>query len=60
MQHTLLLAFVIRQGQDSCDRVDVVAWRFSADAESGDVSRRFETLHSFEATLSGGIPSFCQ
>ena len=60
LQHTLLLAFVINQGADSCDRVDVVTWHFRADAASGDVSRRFEPLHSFEATLSGGVPSFCQ
>lgn len=60
LQHTLLLAFVVNQGADSCDRIDVVAWRFNADAPSGDISRRFEPLHSFEATVSDGIPSFCQ
>ena len=60
LQHTLLLAFVYNQGQDSCDRVDVVEWRFRADPASGDISREFETLRSFEATFSGGIPSLCQ
>ncbi len=60
LQHTLLLAFVVNQGTDRCDRVDVVAWRFNADAASGDITRQYDLLHSFEATLSGGIPSFCQ
>jgi len=58
--HTMVLAFVHNQGQDTCDRVDVVEWRFSADPVSGDVSRDFSTVHSFEATTTAGIPSFCQ
>ena len=60
LQHTLLLALVVNQGAESCDRVDVVEWRFSAEPSSGDISRQFEQLHSFEATLSDGIPTFCQ
>lgn len=59
-QHVLLLAFVVNQGGGTCDRVDVVEWRFSADQASGEVSRQFDTLHSFEATLSAGIPTLCQ
>ena len=42
LRHTLLLAFVHNQGQDSCDRIDVVEWRFSADTASGEVTREFE------------------
>jgi len=60
LQHTLLLAFVHSQGQDSCDRIDVVEWRFSADPASGEVSREFETVHSFEATVAAGIPTICR
>lgn len=59
-QHTLLLAFVQSQGENVCDRIDVVEWRFSADMTSGQVSREFETVHSFEATLSDGIPTICR
>lgn len=59
LQHTLLLAFVVNQGTDSCDRIDVIEWRFSANPASGEISRQFDTLHSFEATLSNGEPAFC-
>lgn len=59
LQHTLLLALVVNQGSDSCDRVDVVEWHFSADPGTGEIFRRFTPLHSFEATLAGGEPSFC-
>lgn len=60
LQHVLLLAFVVNQGADNCDRVDVVQWRFSADAASGEVAKQFDILHSFEATLAAGIPTLCQ
>lgn len=60
LQQTLLLAFVINQGTGACDRVDVAEWRFSADTASGEVSRKFEILRSFAATVSGGVPGFCE
>lgn len=59
-QHTLVLALVHNQGQNACDRVDVIEWRFSADVASGDVSREFATVRSFEATLDAGTPTLCQ
>ncbi len=59
LRHSLLLAFVVNQGTDSCDRVDVIEWRFDADTSTGEISRRFQTLRSFEATLSNGEPAFC-
>ena len=59
LQHTLLLALVHNQGQQACDRVDVVEWRFSANAASGEITRDFDTVHSFEATVSAGIPTLC-
>ena len=60
LKHTLLLAFVHNQGQNRCDRVDVVEWRFSANPASGEVMREFDAVHSFEATLSAGIPALCE
>ncbi|MGI9238415.1 MAG: hypothetical protein ACR2QZ_13525 [Woeseiaceae bacterium] len=60
LQHTLLLVLVHNQGQDSCDRIDVVEWRFSAATSSGEISREYETLRSLEARLSAGIPTICQ
>lgn len=59
-EHTLVLALVHSQGQDACDRVDIVEWRFSAAAASGDINRDFATVHSFDATVSDGSPALCQ
>ena len=58
--HTLLLAMLTNQGDGACDRVDVIEWRYTADRESGEISRAFETLRSFEATQSDGIATFCR
>ena len=60
LRHTLLLAFVINQGTDSCDRIDVVAWQFDADPASGEVTQRFETVRSFAASILAGQPSLCE
>lgn len=60
LRHTLLLAFVVNQGAESCDRIDVIEWRFSADTASGEISREFDILQSFEATVSADIPAICQ
>lgn len=58
-QQTLLLAFATNQGTDRCDLIEVVEWRFSADASDGQVSREFETLRSFEAKLENGTATLC-
>jgi hypothetical protein len=60
LQHALLLAFVVNQGTESCDRIDVIEWRFSADPASGEIDREFDILHSFEATQSSGVPTICE
>lgn len=60
LRHSLLLALVVNQGSDACDRVDIIAWHFTADPQSGEIAREFENVRSFEATLSAGIPTFCQ
>ena len=59
LRHTLLLALVNNQGAGACDRIDVVEWHFDANTESGEISRRFELHHSFEATLEGGVARLC-
>lgn len=58
-QHTLQLAFLVNQGLGQCDRIDVVEWRFSADNDNGDIHKRFETVHSFEAERQNGTPRLC-
>ncbi len=57
--HTLLLALVVNQGSDQCDRVDVVEWRFRFDSARQEMHREFDTIRSFEAEMSNGAPRFC-
>lgn len=59
LQQALLLAFATNQGTGRCDLLEVVQWQFSADRLSGEISRRFELLHSFEARLENGAPTLC-
>ena len=59
MQHTLLLALLVNQGDGACDRVDVVEWRYVADPTNGEIMRQFDLLRSFEATIDAGLPAFC-
>ena len=59
LTHTLLLALVVNQGSDRCDRVDVVEWRFHYDSTKREMRREFDTIRSFEAEMSNGTPQFC-
>jgi hypothetical protein len=59
LTHTLLLAFVVNQGSGRCDRVDVTEWRFTRDSSTGEVTRDFQTIRSFEAELISGVPQTC-
>jgi len=56
---TLLLAFVVNQGTDRCDRIDVIEWQFRASKISHEVTRKFTVIRSFEAEMLGGTPQFC-
>ena len=59
LTHTLLLALVVNQGSDRCDRVDVVEWRFLYDNTRQEMTREFDTIRSFEAEMINGVPQFC-
>ena len=59
LRHTLVLALVVNQGIEACDRVDVVEWHFDADRGDGEITRHFDLHHSFEATLDGGVARLC-
>jgi hypothetical protein len=59
-RHTLLLAFVSRQGLDQCDLVDVVEWVFDADKSSGELRKDFNVLYRLEAKRIGGVPQKCE
>mgnify|MGYP000309589806 CR=1 FL=1 len=56
---TLLLAFATAQGAGQCDRVEVVEWRFDADAGTGEVFSRFDTVRTFTAEVVDGTPRIC-
>ena len=60
LQHTLLLALVVNQGTDACDRVDVIEWRYTANPQNGEIRRQFNTLRSFEARVVNGMPQRCE
>ena len=59
LRHTLLLALVHNRGDGTCDRIDVVEWHFDASPSTGEITRRFDPHHSFEATLEGGVARLC-
>jgi len=58
-RHTLLLAFVNKQGFGKCDLIEVVDWVFSVDQGTGRVTKDFRLLYSFEAENSNGTPRRC-
>lgn len=60
MNHTLLLALVVNQGTGACDRVDIIEWHFRANPTGGEVTREFELVRSFDASIANGVPEFCQ
>ena len=59
-QHTLLLAFMTKQGADQCDLIEVVDWVFSVDKNDGHITKEFRFLYDIEARLvDNGIPQKC-
>ena len=59
VKHTLVLALATSQGTDACDRIDVVDWTFSADRESGEVTKDFLVIRSLYADVVNGVPAPC-
>lgn len=60
LTHVLHLGSLARGGlSNSCDRVDVMAWRHTLDAASGQLELEVETLWSFGAHESAGVVSLC-
>lgn len=59
-QHILQLALLVNQGTGQCDRVDVVDWQFTRNPDSGDTSKRFVNVHSFETSNENGTPRLCK
>lgn len=58
--HTLIMGKLVRNGLSAgCDRIDVIAWRHTADASSGALDLGIQTLWSFGARESGGAAQLC-
>ena len=60
VRQTLLLAFATSQGTGECDLIELVEWQFSARQASGEVSKRFDTVSTFEAKLENDQPVVCE
>jgi len=58
-EHTLLVAFVFKQGYGQCDRIEVFEWIHSAAKESGNLRRTFDFLFALEAIRDAGVPREC-
>ncbi|MFL6550320.1 MAG: hypothetical protein ACJ8OJ_16625 [Povalibacter sp.] len=59
LSHTLFIANLTRAGVSaSCDRVEVIAWRHTANA-NGELNLDIEALFSFGARESAGVTSLC-
>ena len=59
-EQTLVLGLVTPQGPGVCDLVEVVNWKFSAQKDSGLVSKTFQLQRSIEAALVDGQPRLCE
>jgi hypothetical protein len=60
LTHTLHMGSLVRNGvSNSCDRVDVMAWRHTLDLASGEMELEVQTLWSFGAHEAAGVVSLC-
>ena len=41
------------------DIIEISRWQFSANKRSGELGKRFETVHNFEARLVNGTATIC-
>lgn len=60
LTHTLHIAALVRNGMsETCDRIDIVAWRHTLDPSSGTLTLDTETEFSFGARESDGVVELC-
>lgn len=60
LTYTLIMGKLVRNGLSAeCDRIDVIAWRHTADSTSGALELDVQTLWSFGAQESGGVAQLC-
>lgn len=59
IERNLLLGFALSGGAQGCDRIEVVRWTFSADRISGETSKTWQLVDSFDARLVNGSPELC-
>jgi len=59
LSHTLIIGTLVRNGLSaSCDRIDVIGWRHTIDG-AGQLQLDIQTLWSFGARESIGVPALC-
>jgi hypothetical protein len=60
LAHTLYIANLVRNGvSGNCDRIDVVAWRHTAELSTGRMQLDVQSLWSFGARDSAGVAQLC-
>jgi hypothetical protein len=59
LTHTLQLALSTNQGTGQCDLIEIAEWRFTVNRISGEVTRQFDIVRSFEARYSAGSATIC-
>ncbi|HEY5806749.1 MAG TPA: hypothetical protein VIT67_02210 [Povalibacter sp.] len=60
LTHTLMIATLTRGGVSvTCDRIDVIAWRHTADIATGAMQLDVNTVLTFGARESGGVTQLC-
>jgi hypothetical protein len=60
LTHTLHMASLVRNGiSATCDRIDVLAWRHTLDAATGELTLDVEAEFSFGARENGGVVELC-
>lgn len=60
LEHTLTIADLVHNGiSATCDRINVIAWRHSADAITGELQLSVQTLFSFGARDAVSVIELC-
>ena len=60
LSHTLTIANLVRAGTSAaCDRIDLIAWRYTADSSTGSLQVDTTTLLTFGAREESGRVELC-
>lgn len=59
IEHTMRLAFVVNQGFERCDKIEIIDWTFKVQRTTGNIERQFQPVDVFEARVVNGSPERC-